>query len=131
MRHFLLGRGLAMLALALVFSGGAFALTASNTVPTSRAGDGAETITGYTASSVAYTLNSTSPDSIDQVAFNLDATSGTYSPPSTVEIKLVASGSDWYSCTVDGTDNTLWTCATTSPQAAVETSDELQIVAAE
>src|SRR5947208_1928990 len=74
--------------------------SAANTVPTSKGGDGAGTISGYTISTVKYTLNSTDPRNIDTVTFNTDV-----APPSgaTVKIRLVSSGSTWYSCTFSGT----------------------------
>lgn len=99
-----------------------FGLTASNTVPATRAGDGSGTISGYTVSSVAYTLNSSNPANIDQVAFSLDATPGA---GAAIRVKLVAAGSTWYTCSNTGTSVT---CTTTSPQATVSAADELRVV---
>jgi hypothetical protein len=113
------GRLLATLVVAGVLATATYAFTASNTVPASKAGDGSGAISGYTVSSVAYTLNATNPSNLDSVGFTLDAAA------SVVKIKLVASGSTWYSCT-GGAGNT-WTCATTG--AAVAPADQLQVVA--
>ena len=98
---------------------------AANTVPTSKGGDGAGTISGYTVSNIKYNLNASDPRNIDSVNLDLDT-----APPAsaTKKIKLVASGSTWYSCTNSGV--TL-TCNTTSPQATVAASDELRVVIAQ
>jgi hypothetical protein len=102
-----------------------FALTASNTVPTSSAGAGSGAISGYAVSSIHYNLNATNPQNIDSVTFNVDV-----APPagSTLKAKLVAAGSTYYSCTNTGT---AVTCTTTSPQATVAASDQLLVVAAQ
>ena len=111
-------------ALAAVVAGivasSAYAFTASNTVPASNSGSGSTAISGYTATSVAYTLNSSNPQNIDQVAFTLDKAA------TTVKVQLVNGGS-WYGCTNPSGNN--WTCATTSPQATAATANQLTVVA--
>src|SRR5438067_12695867 len=99
--------------------------SAANTVPTSKGGDGAGTISGYTISTVKYTLNSTDPRNIDTVTFNTDM-----APPcgATVKVRRVSSCSTWYSCTFAAT---AVTCTTTSPAATVATADELRVVIAQ
>src|SRR5262249_17792838 len=47
--------------LAVVISIGGYAFTASNTVPNASLGQGSNTISGYTVSSVAYNLNASNP----------------------------------------------------------------------
>jgi len=111
----------ALLALALLVGVAIYAFAASNTVPATRAGDGSGAISGYTASSVVYTLNSSDPSKIDKVAFTLSPASTT-----TVKAKLVSAGTDWYSCT--NTSGSV-ECTTTSPQATVASADQLQVVA--
>lgn len=103
-----------------ILGGGASAFTASNTVPSAAAGAGSGTISGYTVSSVTYTPNSSTPTNLDTVAFTLSAAA------STVKIKLVSSGSTWYSCTNTSGNN--WSCDTTSPQATVAAADQLTVV---
>ena len=116
---------LTVVALVVVaLSVGAFALTAANTVPDTKAGDGSGTITGYVATSVHYTLNGTDPSKLDSVAFTLDSTPAA---GSTMKIQLAAAGS-WYSCTNAGAN---LTCATTSPQATVAGASTLRIVVAQ
>jgi hypothetical protein len=103
----------------VVLAASAYAFAAANTVPDTKAGDGAGTISGYTVSSVAYTLNTTDPSQLDAVSFTLDDTA------TTVKIKLVAAGSTWYDCSVvTGND---WTCDTSG--ATVASMDELTVVA--
>lgn len=104
---------------AFVFAGVATAFAAANTVPDTRAGDGSGTISGYTVTNVQYHLNSSNPASIDSVSFTLDAAAGT------VQIKLVSSGSTWYSCSNTGGNN--WSCTTTG--ATVLSADQLRVIA--
>ncbi|HEY7206896.1 MAG TPA: hypothetical protein VH416_01535 [Gaiellaceae bacterium] len=118
------GRRFAIAAvLAGVIASGAYALTASNTVPSSNAGSGSGTISGYTVSSVSYTLNSANPQNIDKVSFALSPAGAT-----TVKAQLVTGGT-WYSCTLTaGT----WGCDTTSPsQATAAAANNLTVVASQ
>lgn len=113
------------LAIAASAAGATQVFTASNTVTAKKAGDGTSTISGYTVSSVAYTLNGSDPQKIDAVTFS------TNSAASTVKARLEAAGS-FYSCsTTNSPTNTAWSCATTSPQATVASADELRVVALE
>lgn len=97
---------------------------AANTVGSSAIGEGTGTVSGYTASAVDYTLG-TNLSNVDAVAFTLNST-----PPagSTIKVKLVSSGSDWYTCT---NVTTAVTCVTTSPQATTSTVNELRLVVAD
>ena len=106
----------------LVMGLAATAFAAANTVPASKAGDGAGVISGYTVSNVKHNLNGSNPGNIDSVTFDLDS-----APPggSTMKIKLVSGGSTWYTCTNSGVS---LTCATTSPQATTAAADELRVV---
>lgn len=103
---------------------GAFALTNSNTVPATQAGDGAGAISGYVVSSVKYNLNASNPSNIDSVTFNLDSTPVA---GSTLKMQLAAAGS-WYTCTNVAA---AITCATTSPQATVATATTLRVIVAQ
>lgn len=110
------------LAVAFVLAVATYALTASNTVPVTRAGSGAQQISGYTVSDVHYTLNGTDPRNVDAVTFTLDA-----APPAgaTMRAKLQAAGTAWYTCTASGAN---LTCATTAPQATAAAADQLTVV---
>jgi len=103
---------------------------AANTVPASKAGDGAGAITGYvvTAASVDYTLNAADPRNIDQVVFDLDSNPVASSQ---IRIKLVSGGVTWYSCTWVAGPPVRATCATTAPAAPVLAADELRVVIAD
>jgi hypothetical protein len=113
-------RYLAALLVVGVLASASYAFTATNTVPNTNAGSGSGTISGYTATSVAYTLDSTTPTNLNQVAFTISPTT-----TSTVKIQL-ASGGSWYSCT---NSSGSVTCATTSPQATVAAATQLTVVA--
>lgn len=103
-----------------VVASSAYAYTASNTVPASSAGAGSGAISGYTATNVSYTLNTSNPQNIDAVTFTIAPTTTT-----TVKVQLVGGGS-WYSCSNSGGSVT---CATTSPQATAATANQLTVVA--
>ncbi len=118
-------RYLAVLALVLIMAASAYAFAAANIVPESGAGDGNGTISGYTVSSVSYTLNSTTPSNIDSVKFNIAPTAGALAP-ATVKAKLVSSGS-WFSCSL--VSGTQWSCPVTGVTALA--ADNLQVVAAQ
>lgn len=111
----------------IVIAGSAYAFAAANTgIPSVKAGEGVGTVSGYTISLVAYTLNEIDPSKIDKVTFTTDAEA------TVVKIKLVTSGSTWYSCTDTATGGLSWTCdtdATPGPQATVATMTGLTIVA--
>ena len=108
--------------LALAIGTGVYAYAAANTVPGSNAGSGSGTISGYTITSIVYTLNSTTPTNLDQVAFTIAPTT-----TSTLKVQLAAAGS-WYSCT--NTAGSV-TCNTTAPQATALGATQLTVVAAQ
>ena len=99
-----------------------FAYAAANTTPTSKVGDGAAAISGYTITAVSYTLNGADPTDIDQVAFTLSS-----APPGVpvIKAKLVSAGADWYTCANVAADVP---CDTTAPQAMAATANELRVV---
>lgn len=103
---------------------GTLALTAANTVPDTRAGDGTGAVTGYVLSSIHYNLNATNPANIDSLTFTLDAAPAA---GSTIRAQLAPAGA-WYTCTNAGT---AVTCATTAPQATVLATTALRVVAAD
>jgi|GEM_PF-1973205 len=106
---------------AFAFASVATAYAASNTgIPLQTAGDGANNISGYTISNVAYTLD-TNPQDIASVTFNLSADAVN------VKIKLVALGATWYTCTV--THSGLYPVSCNTSGATVLSATELRIVA--
>lgn len=100
----------------------AYAFTASNTVPTSNAGEGNGTVSGYTISNIDYSLNGTNPSNIDQVEFDLSP-----APPASGEV-VIKLNTQKYTCSVAGSTAT---CATTSPQATVSPTTSLTVIAAD
>ena len=98
----------------------AYAFTNSNTVPASNAGSGSGAVSGYTATSITYGINATTPTNLDSVSFTIAPTT-----TSAVKVQLAPAGS-WYSCS-----NTAGAvvCATTSPQATVVAATSLTVVA--
>ena len=119
------------IAIAAIIGTGAYAFTASNTVPNTTAGSGVGTVSGYTVSSVHYALNATTPSNIDSLTF-------TVSPviPSTgggkviVQAALTSGGPTTYTCTSNTTGETV-TCATTTPQLLADKLTSLTVVAAQ
>lgn len=111
--------GVAAIAAALAM----VAFAATNTVPATRAGNGSGQISGYTISNVTYNLDSTNPENLASVEFDLDAAA------KTVKVRLQSSGGNWYSCTdADGNGpGNHWTCSTSGQQ--VQPMDELRVVA--
>jgi hypothetical protein len=98
----------------------AYAFAASNTVPPTKAGDGAAAITGFSISNVHYVLGAADPTQIVEATFTLTPPP---SPAGTIRIKLVAAGSTWYQCTAAGASVT---CTTTGATALA--ADELRVV---
>ena len=107
---------------AVALSIGGYAFTASNTVPNASLGQGSNTISGYTVSSVAYSLNTTTPTNLDSVSFTISPTTA-----SMVKAQVVSGGS-WYSCT--NTSGSV-SCDTTSPQATASAANSLNVVASQ
>jgi hypothetical protein len=116
---------------ALAIGGGAYAFTASNTVPASTAGAGSGAVSGYTVTNLHYALDATTPSNIDSLTF-------TISPvvPSTGTGKVVISaalstgGPTNYTCTTDSAGSSV-TCATISPQLTAALLTGVTVVAAQ
>jgi len=105
----------------MVFATAAFAFAASNTVPSTYAGEGASVTSGYTVSAVDYNLNATTASNIDSVTFTLNAAAAV------VRIRLVTPAGTYYPCTNSSGND--WSCDTTAPQATVDTANELRVIA--
>jgi hypothetical protein len=121
MRHPSIGKVRLLLAVVVAasLSAGAYAFTATNTVPGTSAGSGSGTISGYTVSSVAYQLAST-PSDIDSVTFTLNA------PATTVKAKVVSASSTYTACTISGGVNVTCDFAT---DPTVASADSLSVIA--
>jgi hypothetical protein len=122
-------RILVMFALALILAVSAYGFAAANTVSTSGAGDGNAAISGYTIGGIAYTLNSTTPSTIDTVDFTVTPT-GSNPQPTNVQVQVVTGGT-WFPA-VHGS-GTAWSVDLTSASPAVTAAgvDNLRVVAAQ
>lgn len=110
---------LAALLAAIVATAG-FAFAASNTVPTSYAGEGSGTISGFTVSAIRYTLDTNNPANITGVSFSL-----TPSPANTATVRAALNAGAYVNCTVSsGT----WSCPVTGTVLA---ATSLKVVAAD
>jgi spermidine/putrescine-binding protein len=78
--------------LTAILAAGAYAFTASNTVPSSNAGAGSGAVSGYTATNVSYTLTAADPTTIDTLTFTVAPTT-----TSVVKVKAGTTGS-WKTC---------------------------------
>jgi len=122
---------LAVLGCVALVGGASYAfLGAVSGLPTgTHAGAATVSVSGYAVSSLAYTYDSTNPDDINNVEFTLD------NAAAVVHLQLSTGGS-WYACTENAgltgsatPPDTVWDCATTSPQATVTAQDEISVVA--
>jgi archaellin len=115
-------RFIAALALALVFATAAYGFAAANTVPATGAGDGENTISGYEIQNVTYVLDTTDPNLVDKIEFNINPDSGLDQPDQVkVEITLANGANpdttEWKDAVQDGVDATLWRVTLGSTQA--------------
>src|ERR1700722_2435559 len=101
--------------IALVIGGGAYAFTASNTVPATTAGAGSGVVSGFTVTNIHYVLNATTPANIDSLTFTISpAVPSTGSGKVIIAAALSTGGPTNYTCTTD-TGGTNVTCATILP----------------
>ena len=118
-------RKLAGLALLGIVSMSAYGYAASNTVPTSLAGDGAGNVSGFTISNIHYNLNSSNPQNLTSVTFTVAP-----AVPAGGGVRAsLDNGVSWLAaaaCTITGGTNV--TCTTT---AGVSTVSTLRVVAAQ
>jgi hypothetical protein len=123
------------LVLALVaagaIAGGAYAFTAANTVPSSNAGAGSGSVSGYTVTNVHYALDATTPSNIDSLTFNVSPViPNTGTGKVTVQATLSTGGPNTYNCTTSTAGDTV-TCSTTSPQLTADKLTSVTVVAAQ
>jgi hypothetical protein len=117
--------------IAVAIAGGAYAFTASNTVPATTAGSGAGAVSGFTVTNLHYTLNTTTPANIDSLTFTISpAVPSTSSGKVIISAALSTGGPTNYTCSTD-TPGTTVTCATTSPQLTAALLTGVTVVAAQ
>jgi hypothetical protein len=122
--------GIAVLA-SMGIAGGAYAFTASNTVPASTAGAGVGNVSGFTITNLHYALNATAPTNIDTLTFTVSpSVPSTGSGKVIVQAILSTGGPSTYTCTTNTTGDTV-TCPTTSPQLTAALLTSVTVVAAQ
>lgn len=116
-----------------------YAFAATNTVPSSSAGDGDGAVNGYNVANIRYTLSSTDPSLIDGVAFTLTDAGGTAVTSGSVHAALgldtTGNGSvdtwSWTACTYN-TTTSRWECDFTGVTArSVKDLIRFRVVAAQ
>lgn len=116
---------------AAAIAGGAYAFTAANTVPSSNAGAGSGTVSGYTVTNLHYSLDATTPANIDSLTFNVSPViSSTGSGKVIVQASMTSGGPNTYTCTTNTAGDTV-TCTTTSPQLTADKLSSVTVVAAQ
>jgi hypothetical protein len=117
--------------IALAIAGGAYAFTASNTVPATTVGAGAGAVSGYTVTNIHYALNSSTPTNIDSLTFTISpAVPSTGTGKVVIAAALSTGGPTNYTCTTD-TPGTSVTCPTVSPQLTAALLTGVTVVAAQ
>lgn len=115
----------------LAIAGGAYAFTASNTVPATTAGAGSGVVSGYTISGLHYALNATTPGNIDSLTFTVaPVIPSTGTGKVIIQAVLSTGGPTAYTCTTDTAGATV-TCPTTSPQLTAALLTSVTVVAAQ
>jgi hypothetical protein len=121
----------AAVVVALAIGGGAYAFTASNTVPASNAGAGSGAVSGYTVTNLHYALDASTPANIDSLTFTINpVVPNTGSGKVVISAALSTGGPTNYTCSTDTTGATV-TCATTSPQLTAALLTGVTVVAAQ
>ena len=118
-------------AVALAIGGGAYAFTASNTVPSTTAGAGSGAVSGYTVTNLHYVLNTTTPANIDSLTFTITpVVPSTSAGKVVISAQLATGGPTNYTCATDTAGATV-TCATTTPQLTVALIMGVTVIAAQ
>lgn len=115
------GRLPAIAAAFAVVAGASYAFAASNTVPASKAGDGAAAVSGYAVTNIHYNLNTSNPQALSSVTFTI---APAVPPTGTVRVSLDG-GVTWVSTCTTGASIT---CTTSAPVAGIT---GLRVVAAQ
>ena len=121
-------RTFVVLLLALVLAAAVYGFAAANTVPTSHAGDGQNTVSGYTVSNIHYELSSTDPTKVSKVSFDLDASADNGGVYAAVGDNSSPTNWTWSNACTNSSGNT-WECTFSSPPAVLNVY-HLRVVAA-
>ena len=136
-------KALASLLGALIFAAVGYGMAASNTLTSSRAGDGAGVIASYTLDSTTAPNTTTSlhvsletngdPKKILKVRFTIGVVGGAASPQTVSAQFLSSAGTpigSWYSSCSNIGGNT-WECTTSGTAAQIQHGIQLRVVAAQ
>jgi hypothetical protein len=127
---------------AVLLGGSAYAFMATNNVPVSGAGQGQNTISGYSVTDIHYTLGPQGQH-IKQVSFSLTpmldgagaATSAYawFNGPGPGPLGPAPPGGPEYICNLTAVNNvvTTWTCSTRGPGQSVQPAETLNVSAAQ
>ncbi len=116
---------------AMAIGGGAYAFTASNTVPASTAGAGSGAVSGFTVTNLHYSLNSTTPANIDSLTFTISpVVPNTGAGKVVIAAALSTGGPTNYTCSTNAAGAVV-TCATTSPQLTAALLTGVTVIAAQ
>jgi hypothetical protein len=117
--------------IAMAIGGGAYAFTASNTVPATTVGAGSGAVSGFTVTNLHYSLNPTTPANIDSLTFTISPVVPSASAGKVVIAAALSTGGPTnYNCTTDSSGATV-TCATTSPQLTAALITGVTVTAAQ
>jgi len=101
-------RRLALAAALAAVAAASYGFAAANTVPATRAGDGAAAVSGYTVTNVHYNLNAANPQQLASVTFTI---SPAVPPTGTVRVSTDG-GATWGAACTTGSSITCTTSAT-------------------
>jgi hypothetical protein len=123
MKNILRPRSFGMLILVLILAAAVYGFANANTVPASYAGDGENSISGYTVTNLSYDIyTDTDPSDIDGIDFTLSANAGQ------VYVSFDG-GTSWQDCS-PGTPSASISCTLGTP-ITVLSATQLRIVAAD
>ena len=120
-------RNVMVLIIVLVFASTAYALAASNTLADAgKAGDGSNSVSGYTVSNVKYTLDTKNPSLIASVEFDLDAAASSVAASL---INTATSTETFASACGNGGSGNHWTC--TFGTVSALSADSFRVISAQ
>ena len=120
-------RSIVIIIVALVFASTAYALAASNTLADAgKAGDGSNSVSGYTVSGVTYNLDATDPSLIASVEFDLDAAASSVA----ASLTNTATSTEVFASTCsNGGSGNHWTC--TFGTVSALSADSFRVISAQ
>jgi hypothetical protein len=115
---------------AIAVAGGAYAFTAGNTVPSSRAGAGSGAVSDYVFSALHFSLNMGTPQRIDTATFTVNPPIPSASTGKVIIMVGQAGAPSPYDCTTNSAGDAV-TCAMDSPLVYAADIRLVTIVAAQ